>query len=238
MPKCVFLVPPPLVPKCLRILSSQVSGRKRAVLNGTLISYIYEKGIGSITIVDDKIVDKCDIQSNFFLEPSDISNPKAEAVVNLLKELNEAVTTQFVKKVRRIRPHVRGVRVPFNPLMISSFHCSRPMTWSSKNHHFSTLSPWLWHLIYMNKICLNWPSCVMLAKRSWSPFLVKAYAAHSGSRHLNIPSSKPTLKTQVIFDWHAPFPNWWTISTHMMIWTLWIKQIMPMFPSLSCSCSL
>ncbi|SAM04304.1 hypothetical protein [Absidia glauca] len=55
-------------------------------------------GVGSITIVDDKIVDKCDIQSNFFLEPSDISNPIAEAVVNLLKELNEAVTTQFVQK--------------------------------------------------------------------------------------------------------------------------------------------
>ncbi|KAI8343276.1 ThiF family protein [Chlamydoabsidia padenii] len=55
-------------------------------------------GVGSITIVDDKIVDKHDIQSNFFLEPTDISKPKAEAVVNLLKELNEAVTTHFVKK--------------------------------------------------------------------------------------------------------------------------------------------
>ncbi|CAO3595125.1 unnamed protein product [Absidia cylindrospora] len=55
-------------------------------------------GIGGVTIVDDKTVDKLDIRTNFFLEPSNISESKAEAVVNLLKELNEAVETQFVKK--------------------------------------------------------------------------------------------------------------------------------------------
>jgi hypothetical protein len=102
MPKCVFLVLLPLVLKCSRILFFQVSGTEASNTesNTHQLHYITKTGVGSITIVDDKIVDKCDIQSNFFLEPSDISNPKAEAVVNLLKELNEAVTTQFVKKVR------------------------------------------------------------------------------------------------------------------------------------------
>ncbi|KAI8092661.1 ThiF family protein [Halteromyces radiatus] len=55
-------------------------------------------GIGNVTIVDDKLVDKHDIQSNFFLEPSDINSPKAQSVVHLLKELNEAVETHFVQK--------------------------------------------------------------------------------------------------------------------------------------------
>ncbi|CAO3609377.1 unnamed protein product [Cunninghamella blakesleeana] len=55
-------------------------------------------GIGSVTIVDEKKVDKKDVESNFFLEAENISMPKAEAVMNLLKELNEEVKTSFIDR--------------------------------------------------------------------------------------------------------------------------------------------
>ncbi|CAO3615632.1 unnamed protein product [Cunninghamella echinulata] len=53
-------------------------------------------GVGSVTIVDNKKVDKKDVQYNFFLENENISMSKAEAVMNLLKELNEEVKASFV----------------------------------------------------------------------------------------------------------------------------------------------
>ncbi|ORX50586.1 hypothetical protein DM01DRAFT_1325015 [Hesseltinella vesiculosa] len=48
-------------------------------------------GIGSVTVVDDKIVDERDLASNFFLEPGHVGTNKAEAVTSLLTSLNEDV---------------------------------------------------------------------------------------------------------------------------------------------------
>jgi amyloid beta precursor protein binding protein 1 len=56
-------------------------------------------GIGSFTIVDDKIVDGSDVGSNFFLLPSNLGNSRAEAASVLLSELNGQVKGNFVNQV-------------------------------------------------------------------------------------------------------------------------------------------
>lgn len=59
--------------------------------------------MGSFTIVDGKIVDGADVGNNFFLLPSDIGRPRAQAACELLRELNEGdVTGAFIHEVRAV----------------------------------------------------------------------------------------------------------------------------------------
>ncbi|KAG0175434.1 NEDD8-activating enzyme E1 regulatory subunit [Apophysomyces sp. BC1034] len=55
-------------------------------------------GIGGVTVADGGVVDPKDISTNFFLESNSIGLPKAEAVIELLKELNDDVSASFVTK--------------------------------------------------------------------------------------------------------------------------------------------
>jgi len=56
-------------------------------------------GFGSFTIIDGKITDGADAGSNFFLERSSIGLPRGRVATELLKELNEDVTGNFVEEV-------------------------------------------------------------------------------------------------------------------------------------------
>ncbi|KAF7728828.1 NEDD8-activating enzyme E1 regulatory subunit [Apophysomyces ossiformis] len=55
-------------------------------------------GIGGVAIADGGIVDAKDISTNFFLDMDSVGRPKAEAVSELLKELNEDVSASFTAK--------------------------------------------------------------------------------------------------------------------------------------------
>ncbi|ORX85288.1 NEDD8-activating enzyme E1 regulatory subunit-like protein [Basidiobolus meristosporus CBS 931.73] len=48
-------------------------------------------GIGSFTVLDNQLVKSSDVGSNFFLELSSVNQSRAQAVTQLLKELNEDV---------------------------------------------------------------------------------------------------------------------------------------------------
>lgn len=56
-------------------------------------------GIGGVTVADGTVVDEKDISTNFFLDSASVGHSKAEAVVELLKELNEDVSASFINKV-------------------------------------------------------------------------------------------------------------------------------------------
>lgn len=57
-------------------------------------------GIGSFTILDDKIVDATDVGNNFFLTSDSIGQPRAQVSVELLKELNDGVQGKALLSVR------------------------------------------------------------------------------------------------------------------------------------------
>ncbi|KAI8060893.1 ThiF family protein [Gongronella butleri] len=52
-------------------------------------------GVGGVTVVDDKVVDQHDLQSNFFLEPGQIGTAKAQAVIDLLRSMNDDVQADY-----------------------------------------------------------------------------------------------------------------------------------------------
>lgn len=54
-------------------------------------------GFGNVTIIDDAIVNKEDLMTNFLVDANDLGKPRAQSVANLLSELNEdiKVTTKI-----------------------------------------------------------------------------------------------------------------------------------------------
>ena len=65
-------------------------------------------GIGQFTVVDDAVVTEADLQSNFFVDASFVGKPRAEAVRELLVELNPDV-----RGVSLVRDPATIVDVPF-----------------------------------------------------------------------------------------------------------------------------
>ncbi|CAG8581525.1 11232_t:CDS:10 [Funneliformis caledonium] len=69
---------------------------KVCLINGTatgceILKDLVLPGIGSFTVVDDKIVDGSDVGNTFFLVPDSIGKSRAQAVTEFLQELNEDV---------------------------------------------------------------------------------------------------------------------------------------------------
>ena len=52
-------------------------------------------GIGHVTIADNKIIDEFDIETNFFVEISDVEKQRGEITLKNLLELNDRVTGEF-----------------------------------------------------------------------------------------------------------------------------------------------
>ncbi|KAI8136894.1 putative NEDD8-activating enzyme E1 regulatory subunit [Fennellomyces sp. T-0311] len=76
---------------------------KICLLNATstgceILKNLVLPGIGSVTVVDDAIVNDTDIRTNFFLDPSSIGSSKAQAAATLLQELNEDASVSFENK--------------------------------------------------------------------------------------------------------------------------------------------
>lgn len=61
-------------------------------------SILFIKGVGDVTIVDDKKVTKQAIQTNFFLDPNSTGQSKAQSASELLQELNEDANVKFVER--------------------------------------------------------------------------------------------------------------------------------------------
>lgn len=68
-------------------------------------------GIGKFTIADPAVVDEADLGVNFFLDDASLGKFRADATVELLRELNPDVEGYAVKEARRTttykieRPH-------------------------------------------------------------------------------------------------------------------------------------
>jgi amyloid beta precursor protein binding protein 1 len=56
-------------------------------------------GIGSFTIIDDKIADGEDVGVSFFLEESSIGRPRGEQACALISEMNPDVRGTFINEV-------------------------------------------------------------------------------------------------------------------------------------------
>ena len=56
-------------------------------------------GIGSFTVVDNKIVERSDVGITFFLDTNCIGRNRAECVTQLLQELNEDVKGYYFSEV-------------------------------------------------------------------------------------------------------------------------------------------
>ncbi|KAG9298440.1 hypothetical protein G9A89_008704 [Geosiphon pyriformis] len=69
---------------------------KVCLINGTatgceILKNLVLPGIGSFTVLDNKLVDGTDVGNNFFLDLDSIGSPRAERVAVFLQELNEDV---------------------------------------------------------------------------------------------------------------------------------------------------
>jgi len=80
-------------------------------------------GIGSYCLIDDAVVSERDIAANFFLEPSDIGNDRAQAVHAKLKELNPMVKGSYAKSFEQVRTEKFDLVVACN----SNFPISCPI---------------------------------------------------------------------------------------------------------------
>ncbi|KAI9023556.1 NEDD8 activating enzyme E1 subunit 1 [Phycomyces nitens] len=80
-------------------------------------------GVGSVTVVDNLLVQEEDMKTNFFLEPASLGQPKAKAVVELLQELNEDASVTFaIKEPSDIIHHEKSFFDPFTMVIATNLH--------------------------------------------------------------------------------------------------------------------
>ncbi|CAJ0826705.1 16503_t:CDS:2 [Entrophospora sp. SA101] len=76
---------------------------KVCLINGTstgceILKDLVLPGIGSFTVVDNKIVEGSDVGITFFLDTDCIGKNRAESVTQLLQELNEDVKGYYLSE--------------------------------------------------------------------------------------------------------------------------------------------